>query len=545
MEHSRNKIHKKKGILFAIAAFLLGGCTEKKNAQTIWYEQTDNNADLIEIDDKNICITSWNGRVETYPYKTENKDGMLYYVNPEDEFGGFGMYYELYYDAKADILYGRDFPYMDGDGGYHLYTFKKTKFVPTPEPVYGERIDNSDPDALKSIESKDIVSLDAQFYYVDNHNYGDMAPDPMRTDEYIYHLVKTEDGYTLTSNFCEEEIHVEQDLVDQIQQLIEENQLAQINGIDIHTEEMPYDTPAYDISILYASDEKITSSANGKDIPSEWQGFEESFNRLLFDAFVDAGYNPGTNEFHSSAAMKRVGSEIANEMQIEILSDKLTKKFDKAEYELMVSYNQFNTEEIDNETLKNTLNRINTMILDKANETFEKSSADFEAYIKRTKKYSRNDSWMMHGIYLNERYKDTYFYGFFINEFHAYCDDSLGSRINDNTWCVIDMRTGEEICIGDLFNSPEEAYSVLEKRIQEQYGTGSWYDRMDEEVFHDRMMKAITTPASEGGISFFISHDYITIYINQNITGEDWVPFFNLYYDSCQEQLNDEYCTMR
>lgn len=537
----------KKGILFAIFTCLLGGCTKQKGMSGLWYEQKDSYTNSIIIDSKHITVTTWNGNSEVYTYKTENKDGMVYLLNTEDEEFGFSIFYEIYYDAKTDTLYARDFPYMDGDGGYHLYTFKKTKYVAPPPPVYGERIDNSDPDAVKTIESKDIVSIDAEFYYIDTKDYGDMAPDWMRTDLYSYHLEKTDENvYHLSSNFCEVDIDVAQKLVQQIQDLMDEINLAAINGIDIHTEEMPYDTPVYTMTVKYASDEEIRSSANGNDIPTQWKSFEEPFNRILFDAFVDAGYNPSTNEFHTSSALKRPGSGEPSDLNIEVLSGRFEKQIDKAEFKPYVSYSQFDTKNIENKQLAETLEGFNERILQQAKETFEKSSADFEAYINRTKKYKRDDSWMMHGHYLEKRYSDSYFFGFFINEFHAYCDDSLGTRVNNNTWCMIDIRSGKEISLADLFNSPEDAYEVMEKRIQEEYGIGTWYDKMDKDVFHENMMKAITTKPSEGGIGFHITYNNLTVYLNELATGQsEWVPTVNIYYDSCQDQLNDAYCTLR
>ena len=94
-----------------------------------------------------------------------------------------------------------------------------------------------------------------------------------------------------------------------LQEYLRDQDMGQLNGIDIWTEDMPEQTQQYMLDITFSDGESLTSRANGKDIPTVWYTSGRGLHELLFEAFTEAGYNPSTGEFHTTEPLMRIGSE--------------------------------------------------------------------------------------------------------------------------------------------------------------------------------------------------------------------------------------------
>ena len=65
--------------------------------------------------------------------------------------------------------------------------FKRKVYVKPPEPVYGDRVDASDPAAPKDFAEHAIESLVLDVYEP-TRQYGDMAPEEPREGQYHYEI---------------------------------------------------------------------------------------------------------------------------------------------------------------------------------------------------------------------------------------------------------------------------------------------------------------------------------------------------------------------
>ncbi len=269
----------------------------------VWYEQ-NNSGDRLEI--TRDMIKYYSGRSDfsdEMKYKTRNQ-GKTILIEPEEYF----VYEDLSYDKKNDMVIGYTMSHTDGDGGHHYLEFLRVPYVAPPEPTYPDPSDQSDKEAKKDFEDLTVRSMKVSFYDpgmpydVDSS----MAPEPPFADHYSYDVKILEDGTGLvSSSFCQE-IELTKEQVDELQKLVREADLGQINGVDIHTEGVPEGSPEYEAEIELASGDIIRSSANWKNVPENWQKFQEPMHHLLFFAFVDAGYKVNGGDFHSTKPMKRV-----------------------------------------------------------------------------------------------------------------------------------------------------------------------------------------------------------------------------------------------
>ena len=272
-----------------------------------WYEQSENAARL-EISKRTITYYSGNSDyTDKTAYSLKQEKDFLRLETEEEFF----VYEDMYYDAQQDMLICYTMSHMDGDGGHHRVEFCRNEYVAPPAPTYDPPVDLSDPNAPKEFADLTIRSMEVSFYdegmpYDASSN---MAMEPPYADDYFYSLNILEDGTGLVSSSYCQEIDISKETVDILQQYVKENDLGQINGIDIHTEGLPYGSPDYTVEIELMSGETIYSSANGEDVPEIWRVFQGQMHHLLFDAFVNAGYNYGTGEFHSTKPMKRIGGE--------------------------------------------------------------------------------------------------------------------------------------------------------------------------------------------------------------------------------------------
>ena len=234
----------------------------------IWYEQNDSGDRLEITKDKIKYISGRNNFEDEMKYKSA-KQGDKILIEPEDFF----IYEDISYDRKQDMVIGYTMSHTDGDGGHHYLEFLRVPYIAPPPPVYPDAVDKSDPNAKKDFEDLTVRSMKLSFYdegmpYDVNSS---MAPEPPYKDHYSYDLKVLEDGTGLvSSSFCRE-IELTKEQVDELQKLVREADLGQINGIDIHTADVPYDAPEYEAEIELASGDIIRSSANWDNVPENWK----------------------------------------------------------------------------------------------------------------------------------------------------------------------------------------------------------------------------------------------------------------------------------
>lgn len=285
---------KKRSLMILMTLLSMGflfGCEEKAGPiEGTWYEQTASNADTIEIK---------GGRL-TYRYGFEADDNVAYKGGFKlTEEGartrivldkGADFYEDLYYDAENDIITAELFA---ADYGTVANEFRRTVYEAPPEPVYGERIDETDPDAVKEILWERIVSAEVSFFEsVDYRGYTMNTAFLPRTGSYAY-SIRVEDGRVLvSSDFYSEEVTLSGEAVDLLKDYADRFSLAELNGLNIHTQDVPESASGYTIRLMYDDGTSFYSSANWKDVPANWDTFMRLGNEVLYEAFIDAGYDP-------------------------------------------------------------------------------------------------------------------------------------------------------------------------------------------------------------------------------------------------------------
>ena len=510
----------------------------------IWYEQNDSGDRLEITKDKIKYISGRNNFEDEMKYKSA-KQGDKILIEPEDFF----IYEDISYDRKQDMVIGYTMSHSDGDGGHHYLEFLRVPYIAPPPPVYPDAVDKSDPNAKKDFEDLTVRSMKLSFYdegmpYDVNSS---MAPEPPYKDHYSYDLKVLEDGTGLvSSSFCRE-IELTKEQVDELQKLVREADLGQINGIDIHTADVPYDAPEYEAEIELASGDIIRSSANWDNVPENWQQFQEPVHHLLFFAFVDAGYHYNGGDFHSTKPMKRVmASGRLYRAETGITEDEVYIKPDWKkgyEYSLDTHYFKFSDPENKYPVLMKTLDALSDKYRKTAEEQLKKDYEMMEkvpknVWKKADRKYCYSlfavDQWEMNG----RLFRFTVSVGF-SNSLGA-GDNGYGRYYYDHY--LIDAETGEILSLSDLFVSPEAISSFLSEQMIGRYGThneaGKRVHRAD---FPQAVAEVVKQPGPEG-IGCTLGYDALTLWMPGQLFPSEGSSLMEvIYYDELQDILSDRY----
>ncbi len=126
-----------------------------------------------------------------------------------------------------------------------------------PEPIAGGTTNNTDPDAPKEIESKDITSFYATFYWTGEwiNEYGG--------NQYEFKASLNEDG-SITAEETSQGISLTGSggLMEKLQEIIDDNDLAAQNGVYEVTAGLPPEFDHCSVNVDYASGENLTFTTN-------------------------------------------------------------------------------------------------------------------------------------------------------------------------------------------------------------------------------------------------------------------------------------------
>ena len=514
--------------------------TKSGNAfEGIWYEQNDGGGVLTvsgsELHYKNDRYSS------DTAFKTGAAKGSLTELIPDDEFWTF---IDIFYDAEEDIITGHDLPHTDGDGGYHLYTFKRTEYVAPPEPVYGERVDNSDPGAPKEFERSAISYLEFSVIEPVRQN-GDMAPEQPENGEYNYILEVNDDGTgILTSDFCQD-IRVSEEQLEELADAFFDSALPELNGTDIYTEDMPEDTQTYRLYIEFEDGQQFESSANGKDVSVIWDNDGYAFHQCLFHMFLDAGYNSYTGEFHSTLAMKRLvpSEDEAQEYSISYELIRQTRDGTAYDYYVYSEYPVFTADGDAPEELTDALAELSEHYKELAAVNLEE---DYEAMANAPEDVWKNAD----RCYAYSFYSPTQenvlnrIYSFWLSEGHA---NSLGVGKYEYgyypSWhFCIDEESGKILCVSDLFTDKEALQEAVTEALCSQYYNK---DLFTSDEYQEALAIALDTAESDGGAGITPMYDSLWIYMPIELSaGRSYMMDVHLYYDAVQDILIDKYCSV-
>ena len=539
-------------LLTSVGALFFSGCAKnvdgpspaggtQKSLIGTWYEQELNGGVLV-VTEKKLTYTHYDYTFEVN-YKTKKSGGKIEVI-PDDEYW---VYIDILYDPEEDVLTGHDLPHTDGDGGYHLHTFLKTEYVAPPPPVYGERTDNTDPDAPKEFADYTVKTLSLKVMEP-RQDSGDMAPEEPDQGYYEYELTVGEDGAgTLASDFCRT-VPFGEEKQAALSELLAQSALATLNGLDVWTEEMPEDTPYYELSIGFADGETFSSRANGPDVSAVWETDGRTLHKFLFDTFVEAGYNPWSGEFHTTDPMKRIGrpDDFVPRWQITKEPERIERTGTAYPYEIHSEYPVFTAEGDAPEALMETLNALTEDWKEQAERDLEEMDAVMAGATKSDRK--KSDRWYAYSFYAPERISsDDLLLKMFVSEGHA---NSLGLGPYDHgyypNWRYnIDPRTGKILSAADFFNDADALEALVLELLCRQYSSESSvaFFRSEEQraVLHD----ALTKPESEGGVGVVPGYGSLDLYfehMEKDENGDSRYPYqLQIWYEDVQDLLNDDY----
>ncbi|MBO5998977.1 MAG: hypothetical protein J6P87_04740 [Lachnospiraceae bacterium] len=535
---------------------IFGRAGDLRELQGIWYEQSEY-ADVLTIKGSRMKLATWNGYEEETPFKLvkSRENGYLELV-PEDEYF---KYVDLWYDTAEEKLIFHTLPHMDGDGGYHTVIFLKTAYVAPPPPVYGERKDNSDPDAQHEFEDHTVRRLSLHIYEPGRESY-DMAPEQPVQGEYSYELETDEDGNAfLTSDFYPPGVEFSAERMAELTELLSSGGIDAVNGLDIWTEEMPEDTMYYELETEYGDGSVFRSRANGPDVPYDLfpEGTIREIHKLLFEAFPEAGYNIWSGEFHSTKPMKRLMADpdLRENMGYSVSSSgariEITGK--KYDYPVYSEYPVFTVEQkndtdpadADLRAVGRKLDEITAFYKDlSGSDVVEEDGIMQDASVNDRAETDRRTSY---SFYSPLRFK----YGrgwmsFWISEGHSNAYGLGPHGYGDYRYIryCIDTGTGKLMSASDLFVSTDTLCGAVSAALDKRY---NYPDYSYGEYFHSTEYKralseSLEKPESEGGTGFEIEYDKITLYLEGEVGTDDGYQIeLPLYYDALQDILDDRY----
>ena len=513
-----------------------------------WYEQNEDGGVLTVTEDTLVYVLEGeHGFTDESGYTAEMEGSRTLLVTEEESWF---VFMDISYEPEEDVILAHTWPHTDGDGGYHLIRFARTPYVPPAPPVYDPPVDNSDPDAKRDFEDLTIRSMHAEFYDAGapHDAWSDMAQEEPYPDHYSYDLTVQDDGSLLiSSSFCRE-ISLPKEITEQLQELVQEAGLGDINGIDVHTEGLPYDAPDYTLELTLASGEAIRSSANGDSVPENWTRFQEPMHHLLYFAFREAGYHTN-GEFHSTAAMKRVGEEplYRDECGLSCENPHIECSWEKAyDYSLHTSYFVFSDPENRYPELMKTLDDLSAEYRELAEETL---LADYEIMQNAPKSRRKEDRIFAYSLYAVDQWQMRgNIFSFLVSTGRM---NTLG--LGDPGYgkygyirYLIDAETGKILTLADFFTDPEAIADFLTEKMVSSFGTHNASGRrVHAGDFPDAIASAVDVPEPEG-IGVSIDYDGLTLWMPLwMFPGDDSQLMQVVYYDEMQDILDGKYVFIR
>ena len=540
--------------LSSVGGLFFTGCGKKPDGPSsgaagsgpegTWYEQEENGG-VLTVSGKKMTYTHWDYTFTT-GFSTKKSGGKTEIV-PDEEYW---VLIDIFYDPSEDVITGHDMPHTDGDGGYHLHTFARSEYVAPPPPVYGERTDNTDPDARKTFSDYTVKTLSLKLVEP-WRDPGDMAVEQPQNGYYEYELTVGEDGTgTISSDFCHP-VEFGPEKQEELRALLEESAIAELNGIDVWTEEMPEDTQRYELSIEFADGETFSSRANGADVSGIWLTDGRELHKLLFFTFVDAGYNWSTGEFHSTEPMKRIGtpSESAPAWNIVKELQRIERKGTAYDYEIHSEYPVFTAEGDAPEALMKTLAALTEEFKARSERDLEEMDADMAAASKSDRK--KSDRWYAYSFYSPEWiHPGDLVVRMFVSEGHA---NSLGlgqygGGYYPNFRYNIDPRSGKILSAADFFNDTEALADYVIDRLCETFSYSDYVNYYRSAEHRAILIDVLTKPENEDGIGVDPGYQKLTLYFDRMERDEEGFTKYpyqlDLYYDDIQDLLNDRYTSV-
>ena len=530
-------------ILMALMSMgLFFGCGNTAGAlDGTWYEQTASNADTIEI----------RGSRLTYRYGFETTDNVAYK-------GGFKLaknctrtqivldknadfYEELYYDAAKDLITTEIFA---DDYGLIEHAFKRTVYEAPPEPVYGERTDESDPDAPKEIRWDRIAGAEVSFYEsVDYRGYTMNTAMLPQTGRYDYTFSVGEE-VTVSSNYCSAEIPLPADTLADIRRYAESCSLAALNGLNVHTKDVPETIADYTIRLIYDDGTSFFSSANWKDVPADWDRFMRLANEAVFSAFISAGYDPYSGEYKPWIPMKRFGADPEDaDARLTVPVEESVKKSEEISGAYTkVTWKRFVTDGLQNEKLAAVLQDFNRYAEDKAAKDYE------NAYARLTE-----------GMKGHRRKKDEVIFSSLWTTFRVLHADNIMLIIQKGegdwetfytdgpeetyTYYIISAENGEILTAADLFTDREWIADYLADYFAGYTNPGfNGYFQSDE--FVGKLRGMVLEPDKNGNPDIMITSAGPKFIMSKKLFPDSPIDLYTevtIPYEEIQNIMNEDY----
>ena len=211
--------------------------------------------------------------------------------------------------------------------------------VPTP-PITGGKVDRSDKNAPKVIDSRELTYFSYQFFLYGKYNYE-------KDSGYSFEVKKMDDGtVSLEEKSCYKvKCSTDEHILAALQSLIEKYGLAKMNGVDEHTAGLPVEFQPCYFRAEYASGESIRYSTNNNpDDP-----FSREVVKLLGDEFAARGedcFQPSVNasrikrfdlEYTDGDIRWRIGElQVPKEGVHKSFEDLVTHGYADGEYDLVI-----------------------------------------------------------------------------------------------------------------------------------------------------------------------------------------------------------------
>ena len=143
----------------------------------------------------------------------------------------------------------------------------------------GGTIDHSDKNAAKEIKSKDIIKFSYDFYLHDRWN--------KNGGHYFNFKIAEDEQGILTAHENQTKItyKADEELLKGIQNIIDEEELVKLNGLDKYTAGLPSEYQPTTLNVLYASKEQLVITTNNNPTLS----FSIKIYTLFADWFMDKG----------------------------------------------------------------------------------------------------------------------------------------------------------------------------------------------------------------------------------------------------------------
>ena len=505
-----------------------------------WYEQKENGALLI-ISGSELTYKE-EDYFQTSKFDAKESDRSIQII-PVDE----GFIFEditYYFDDYSILAHSKS---IKGNAGYVSVLFGKWIYI-APEPVSGELIDKTDPDAPKEISDYTVTSMDISFNVVPKPVEEDDPQEETDSDiqygKYEYSL-RVEDGRgTLSSLVCPDVI-VSEKWISDFGELIKELGIVALNGYDKRTYMLSDEFPDYTIDIMFDSGESIHSSANGGYITDIWYSIQKELQKSLMEAIVAGGYDLKTGEFHTTQPLKRIGMSDSDSdlFGISVEEKRIEKDGKKYTYKNYVDYRLFTGGDSAHSSLVQSLKEINDYISTSANKVLEENFTAMEEVPAEER--SGVEEIYCYGFYqIDKLHSDQKIFWFRLssgNSTNLPSDTAVNNTFSYKRYCF-DPNTGRRISPGELFVNQDWLEADITQRLLEIYKEGPAHDKIDSSEFRNAIHNMLSDPETYGFIEWELSYHYLIIYIPEELIPElDYRVELQFYYDKYQDQLSDDY----